>query len=492
MNEPLRIRSLTDIPALGSRVVAGAGGLDREVVWAHSCEMPDPTQWLGPDELLMTVGLCVPSAAEEQVSFIGRLDDSRLAAIAIGDELMSPPLSQAMLDEADRRGFPILLISHKVPFAAIGRTVAAANSSIQTQQMLTLNRLYRVLIDQVVEPETFVSKLEAVFSVNMCVLDAKTGATLLAGMLVPDEDLVTRVRHRTGVDAPGHADRLRKAAKDEVSVWKIPSQHDAVLAISEQGGEMLDSFTALHLRDAVAVEVDRVMAAKLGLIARGTQLIASILIGQTGTGTGNTAQAAKDLGLVGMEFAALAVPADAAEEIQLLLVLAGIANASVEHHGQFVCWINGRDTKTACELLLPLCQRIGVSTTFTGIRDVRDAVRSAAWALGSVREGERRVAYYGDVELSLLPRSAAEAREVVRKVLGSLFTESGERTRLFETLRCFLEHDRNWSATSTALGIHRQTLVYRLQRIEAETGRSLKNTRDLSEMWIACAATDFL
>ncbi len=490
MGDTIRIRNLLDMPALGTSLIAGTGGLARAVLWAHSCEMPDPAQWLGPDELLMTVGLCVPTDPADQVAFIGRLDDGGLAGLAIGDELLAPPISPVMLEEADRRDFPVLLISHKVPFVAIGRTVAAANSSILTQQMLTLNRLYRVLIDRAEAQEPFLVRLEKIFGVRMCVLDLSTAAILLPGSLAPDDKIAGRVRQKLHLDGPGNPDPHRQVAGDEIRIWKIPSRHEAVLALDEQGGTMLDSFTALHLRDAVAVEVDRLMAAKLGLIARGTQLMASLLSGQVRPE--NASPAATDLGLTGPAFSVLAVPADGSDDLALMLAVSGIANASAAHQGHLVCWLNSQDADAACELLLPLCERIGVSAAVPGIRDVLDAIRAAGWALGSIREGERRVAHYADTALSLLPRSAGEAREVVRKVLGPLFPESGEGTPLFDTLRCFLEKNRDWAATAAALGIHRQTLAYRLRRIEAETGRSLKSTRDLSEMWIACAATDFL
>src|SRR3712207_7382967 len=49
-----------------SQVVAGAAGLDRPVLWAHTCETPEPTRWLGPNELLMTMGDCVPSGSRAQ------------------------------------------------------------------------------------------------------------------------------------------------------------------------------------------------------------------------------------------------------------------------------------------------------------------------------------------------------------------------------------------------------------------------------------------
>jgi purine catabolism regulator len=75
----LTIADLAATASLESRFLAGERGGDRRVMWAHSCEMPNPENWLGPHELLMTVGLCVPADADAQVSFIERLNDAGLA-----------------------------------------------------------------------------------------------------------------------------------------------------------------------------------------------------------------------------------------------------------------------------------------------------------------------------------------------------------------------------------------------------------------------------
>jgi purine catabolism regulator len=63
-------------------------------------------------------------------------------------------------------------------------------------------------------------------------------------------------------------------------------------------------------------------------------------------------------------------------------------------------------------------------------------------------------------------------------------------TAYLDTLCAYLDNERNWSATAAALGVHKQTLAYRLQRIEKLTGRNLKSTRDIAEMWIARSALE--
>jgi purine catabolism regulator len=55
----ITVKDLVDSPDLGTRVFAGASGLHREIVWAHVCELADPTEWLSEGELLMTVGYTV-------------------------------------------------------------------------------------------------------------------------------------------------------------------------------------------------------------------------------------------------------------------------------------------------------------------------------------------------------------------------------------------------------------------------------------------------
>ncbi|WP_443049293.1 helix-turn-helix domain-containing protein [Streptomyces sp. NBC_00316] len=55
-------------------------------------------------------------------------------------------------------------------------------------------------------------------------------------------------------------------------------------------------------------------------------------------------------------------------------------------------------------------------------------------------------------------------------------------------MEAYLANDRSWAATAQRLNIHRQSLGYRLQRIEAATHRDLKKSRDIAELWVALTA----
>jgi purine catabolism regulator len=52
----------------------------------------------------------------------------------------------------------------------------------------------------------------------------------------------------------------------------------------------------------------------------------------------------------------------------------------------------------------------------------------------------------------------------------------------------FLANDGNWKATAFDMGIHRQTLVYRIKQIEQLTGFKPTSTDGSARFWIALNA----
>jgi PucR family transcriptional regulator, purine catabolism regulatory protein len=69
---------------------AGRSGERREVLSAGACQLPDPTERLGQDDLLMTIGLAVPRGAEAQTQWIGILANPGLSGVALGESGAAP------------------------------------------------------------------------------------------------------------------------------------------------------------------------------------------------------------------------------------------------------------------------------------------------------------------------------------------------------------------------------------------------------------------
>ncbi|MBQ9150630.1 MAG: helix-turn-helix domain-containing protein, partial [Clostridia bacterium] len=120
---------------------------------------------------------------------------------------------------------------------------------------------------------------------------------------------------------------------------------------------------------------------------------------------------------------------------------------------------------------------IGVSTIVDNIKDLARAYKEAQIALdvGKVFETEKSVVSYENLGIGRLiyqlPTTLCEMflQEVFKK--GSL--ESLDRETLM-TIQCFFENNLNVSETSRKLFVHRNTLVYRLEKIRKLTGLDLR------------------
>jgi len=120
---------------------------------------------------------------------------------------------------------------------------------------------------------------------------------------------------------------------------------------------------------------------------------------------------------------------------------------------------------------------VGIGTTVTGIRDLARSFKEAQVAMdvGKVFETERTIISYDNLGVARLiyqlPRAMCEMflKEVFKK--GTL--ESLDQETLF-TIQKFFENNLNVSETSRKLFVHRNTLVYRLEKIKKITGLDLR------------------
>jgi purine catabolism regulator len=55
-----------------------------------------------------------------------------------------------------------------------------------------------------------------------------------------------------------------------------------------------------------------------------------------------------------------------------------------------------------------------------------------------------------------------------------------------------LRNNRSPTPTAAELFIHRQTLVYRVRRIEELTARRLSRTKDVVDLWLALRALEVI
>jgi carbohydrate diacid regulator len=138
---------------------------------------------------------------------------------------------------------------------------------------------------------------------------------------------------------------------------------------------------------------------------------------------------------------------------------------------------------------------VGIGTAIEGIKDLARSFKEAQVALevGKVFDTERSIVRYDNLGIARLvyqlPTTLCEMflKEVFKK--GSI--ESLDHETLF-TIQRFFENNLNVSETSRKLFVHRNTLVYRLEKIKKITGLDLREFEDAIVFKVALMVKKYL
>ncbi|WP_181407595.1 PucR family transcriptional regulator [Nocardioides sambongensis] len=134
--------------------------------------------------------------------------------------------------------------------------------------------------------------------------------------------------------------------------------------------------------------------------------------------------------------------------------------------------------------------RLGISRTVTTLARIPDALREARWALETADPGQL-AARYGERAATFAPSTLAEAESVVERVLGAVLRyDQGQdgSGALMTTLSAYFEANRSVQQCADELGVHKQTVMYRLKRVEAVSNRRLQKLSDLTDLYLAYRA----
>jgi PucR family transcriptional regulator, purine catabolism regulatory protein len=494
----ITVAELVAVPFLKMRFHAGGGGGHRLITWAHTSDLPNATEWLAPGDLLMSNGLSFPADADEQVAFLMKLVAAELSGFAIGDDMDAPAPTPTFLARAEALAFPVLAIPHEVPFVAISRAVANANSDEEHGRLVRTLQLYETLRGGVSTGRAgapLLSELSSQLGCRLLVLDAATalpvmspGEELAAGLR---EQMVDELRDRDGV-FPGV---LRLTNGDAMAfAIRVPAARPTALVALHDGGQPPDLALLQHAAGIAALEVERVHSERERDRRDGRDLLAHLLDRSL-----EPASALRQLREHGI-----------APETVVLVAFrprGGVKEGDFHHElaqhrlAHLVMWDGQRSlvavpatdgALTALRNALGPDAALGVSDPLGRPDRAPDAAREARWALTAAQNLGRALVRYGEGTPLFLPRTLGEAAMAAERILGSLIAYDAEHaTELVHSLAVFLEHNRSWQRSAEALHVHKQTLVYRMHRVEELTGRDLRDTADVVQFWLALRALEF-
>ncbi|MGD9990939.1 PucR family transcriptional regulator [Pseudonocardia sp.] len=499
---PATLDDLISDRSLGLRPACPSADLDREVSWAHSSELTDPTRYLDGGELLLTTGL--PIRATDPDVYVRRLAAHGLAGLGFGVGLGWPTVPAALAEACEHARLPLLEVPERTPFIAITKAVSAALASDAYTQVVRSDDAQRALT-------------------AAAVAGSGTGGVLrtLAGLLgawAIVVDATHTVRHAAprgaGRRAAGLRGEIRRVLARRGSTSSTISDDDGhvvlqtlrlpgrgLLAVGRETpfspvdkqviGSAVSVLTLLHARgDAVARAERALRCALLELMVTvpgpGAADIAEPLWGRP-PGAGGHAVALRrrdgrtDELLDALEGRDRKPPFAAARgDAVVVLVETGEPDAILRAAA-------GRPDVHA-GVSDPIVDDPAPGAATPGRTPVGQAVDQAVHALDAAHRRHLPVVHFGELAGAGLHRlvPAGDAAGFAESLLRPLVRhDEHRRGELVESVRAWLAHHGQWDPAAAALGVHRHTLRTRIDKAARLLGRDLDSPGVRAELWFA-------
>ncbi|MEZ0050135.1 purine catabolism regulator [Mycobacterium sp. MAA66] len=494
----ITVRELLDAPHLQLRLHSGKSGLDRQVTWTHTSDLPAPWEWVSEGDLLMTNGMSFPAGAAEQEQLLEELQRVGTSALAIGEQMYCPELTQRFTRASERLHFPVLWIRYPMPFVAIARTIAEATLLEQSQRLMRTARIYDTLrrtTSAGIERSRIAEALTKELRCPVFVCDRVTGLAYHPDGPHPDAAVAQAVCTASLGTLAAGSRSIVTADGTEVLVGEVPTHDDAVLATVRHGNAALDGVLMQHAATVVALELSQTRLALEHTRRSGAELTAQLIDGRADDRATRRLMVSTGLDPAQAIFvSAVCDDGQRLRDLHVALWRRRVAHLSVFRAGVAHAVVPGGDGSIeAIATSLGSTAKIGASRTLRTVGRSAEAAREAAWALGTAQRTSDSVVRYGSATPWAGVGGVEDARALVQRWLGPLVEHDAvHRTGLVETLEAFLDNQRSWQRTAAAMNVHRQTVLYRVRKVEELTGAQLSDTADIAQLWLALRSRDLL
>jgi PucR family transcriptional regulator, purine catabolism regulatory protein len=330
---------------------------------------------------------------------------------------------------------------------------------------------------------------------SVFVCDRVTGDAYHPGGPHPSGEVKETVRAASQGTLAAGARSILTPTGVEVLVGEVPTHEHAVLAVIREGGVALDGVLIQHAATVVALELSQTRLALEHTRRSGAELTGQLIDGRVDPRAGRRQLLSAGLDPASSVFVSVACGAEGRlRDLHVALwrsriphVVAfrsGVAHAVVPDTDEALAAIAGSLGPTA---------RIGASRAMKTVSRSAEAAREATWSLGTAQRTGDAVVRYGTATSWLGMGGVEDAQALVERWLGPLVEhDTAHRSGLVETLETFLANQRSWQRTAEAMNVHRQTVLYRVHKVEELTGARLSDTADIAQLWLALRSRDLL
>lgn len=441
------------------------------IQWVAVTELEDPRPFLNGAEVVLTTGVRLQTVAAQRL-FVQRAHEAGALAIGFGVGLAHRRIPPALLAEADDVGLAAFRVPYEVPFIAIGKRVADALSADHYAGLEDLLEAHAVLA----------SALLGVGGLGALLAE-------LARMLGTDVALFQYGARIGGAELPGRVGR----SGDDPSAWhRLPIatglKDRCTLAVAEpyERAAIVD-----YAQSLISVELTNQARNRTGARTAAGQLLEDVVRG-TLKGTEAAARLASSGIDTSLRHRVLIVDVASGQRraLRTLPLPAGwdtVVAALVEDRLVLILPSDPAPEPADLGRYLHgagLTARIGVGGPYARPNGLR-------WSYFEAREALQRgqaLNVADRLSLTSLLMSSADVplADLTDETLAPLESfDDAHGAGLLSTLQRYLDLDGSIAAVAAALGLHRNTIRYRLQQVTALTGYDPAITADRVHLYLA-------
>ena len=458
---------------------------------------------------------------KRQREFVRRLADHHLAGLGFGTGFDHDELPKALVDEAEKLGFPVFEVPYELPFIAITEKAFTrlVNEQYEVLQrgIAIHKRLERLVLEERGLDEV-VRALAAAIGGAVVVLSSR-GETLASGrrsgrplrrLLCAEDAGASAHRQRAGdrrAFAPDHPDMAGRALALPGRTANGGGRAPQAWLVAARDGGGLGDFERLILQQAVtvvALELMRQRAMRDTERRLAGDVLAEALTGRLTEPSSRrrlTPSAGRNRGgpvgvspraAAGGERGALAADMRASRPARPRRGRAPPAvRPVVAVRGARPWRWPSAYARARCLRQGPSCRRAGRAVPpapCDAFHEARCALEARRSRRGHANGSAAWSPSWRDLGAFLL--LSLQDDEALRlycdSVLGPIERGDGEYGgELIRSLEAFIEQNGQWERAARELYCHRHTLRYRIRRVEELTGRDLSSARDRIEFWLA-------
>lgn len=514
---------LRDLLKLGGfsecRLIAGEGGLDRQIKSITVLEVPEVAKWVSGDEFILTSLYAVKDDLEAQLQLVERLNASGAAGLGIKPAHFIGEIAKEILEKGDKLNFPIIEIPENVIYLELMSPVMHAlfNNKVVLQE--DLERATKILnelslreqgIQEYAKTIGFLVNNEITIESELPIIDSYIPNGKLQSLEESKKQEFSIVRRALQMDrylndSPVSCMVVPIIVEGDyfgnITSWGNYDEHlSKDIAVLEKAASLL-SFEFLKSKMQLDIEQryesDFMRELLFSQNIREKSVIewggkyriskndryACLLFSVVKAGTGEKqflilrnyrlTSVLKQIyprALVGAIRNGICIiaPVESVDQLRKL----------ADHYYNQIKGQIGKDHELS----------LGVGKSEIGVKGIQDSFLQADKALYFAERQDRKeqISFYeslGVYRLIYSVRNERELSEFFKETFQGLLKES-KSEELFYTLTVYFDNNESLKETARELFIHVNTLKYRLGRIEELTGYSLKKSEDKMNLFI--------